>query len=120
MLTKRSILFLVLSLFSMGCTSQATSEECDGCWSPKLNFDIEGKGFISSLLFISGQSYALTMNNRELQSQGKQNFFCKEGDIGSRLLIEILNAEFEGSVGADKATSEIAKGLKNQFPCTGL
>jgi hypothetical protein len=104
-------------IFMSGISLSCASDSCEGCWEPKLNFDIGDKGFESSLIFISGQSYALTASNRNLQAQGKENYFCKDGDIGSKVLVDILNEGLSGTVTAEDVTRVIAVGLRLKYPC---
>ena len=98
-------------------STSCAAEKCEDCWEPKLNFDIEGKGFMGSMIFISGQSYALSISNEELASKGKENFFCKEGSVGSKELIDILNQKLKGVVSAEEVTEQIVLGLKASYPC---
>lgn len=106
-------LFFIFLCFSYGHSHAA----CDDCWVPDLNFDIENQGLIRSMIFISGHSYSISMSNRELNEQEKENFFCKEGDVGSSELVEILNNRLSGVVSSEQVTLAIADGLKKRYPC---
>lgn len=95
------------------------SAGCEDCWEPRLNFDIDGQGFMGSMIFISGQSYALSATSDELKRKGAEGYFCATGDIGSKELIEILNKRLSGVVTAEKVTQQIVEGLKERYPCEG-
>lgn len=105
------------TIFIFVLLTSCTSYACEDCWEPKLNFDIEEKGFLESMIFISGQSYALSASNEELEFKGKENFFCKQGSVGSKELIDILNQKLKGVVSAEEVTAQIILGLKTTYPC---
>ncbi len=86
-------------------------------WVPVLNFDIEGRGFLGSMIFISGHSYSLSSSNELLERQGKLNFFCKKGGVGSKELIDLLNEQLVGVVTAEEVTKVITNGLVAKYPC---
>ncbi len=105
---------LFFTFFSIG----VRAESCENCWEPKLNFDIEGRGFASTMIFISGQSYAITMINGELRKENKNNFFCTNKKIiSSKKLIQWLNNRLEGVVTAEQITKNISIFLKENYPC---
>ena len=109
-LKKHFLLFFTFTLSSIGCGSEY--------WTPDLHFDIEGKGFTSSMIFISGQSYSLSSSNKIILMEGKVNFYCSELEISSKILIEILNSDLSGIVSAEKVTESINRGLMKKYPCT--
>lgn len=110
------LLFLLLLPPLM--SSAEKPSPCEDCWSPKLNFDIEGGGFKQSMVFISSYSYSLTTTNKLLRTVGKSNYFCGTADeVGSKELIEILNSSLSGEVTAENVSFAIAVGLMNKYPC---
>ena len=109
-------LLLIIVTLLIGQSSYADSI-CEECWVPKLEFDIEGMGTISTMIFISGHSYSLSETNRILNEQGKENFFCKNGNVSSNELIAILNKSLKGVVTSEQVTAEISNGLKSKYPC---
>lgn len=87
-------------------------------WTPKPQFNIEDSSYIETLTFVSGMSYALTESNNELQKQNKANFMCNSPSaIGSKIIIEILNSKYKGSITSEQAVSGVVLGLKERFPC---
>lgn len=86
-------------------------------WMPKLNFDIEGHGFIKSMIFISGYDYALNATNSELKKRGMKNFYCHSGLISSKTLIDILNNKLLGVVSAEDVDKAIRQGLVENYFC---
>lgn len=63
-------------------------------------------------------AYALTESNNELQKQNKANFICNPpSTIGSKLIIDILNSKYKGSITSEQAVSGVVLGLKERFPC---
>jgi hypothetical protein len=98
--------------------SASFSEECgEGCYTIKLNFDIEGIGYERSAIFLSGYSYGLALNEQALRKQGKVNFFCKDGDVDHKELLEMLNAKLSGVVTADIVAATAAEELTEKYPC---
>ena len=87
------------------------------CWEPHLRFDIEGKGLMISLAFISGYNYSVSEANRILSLQGKDNYFCKGEAISSKEMIEWLNARLAGIVSAEVVARERSEALATQYPC---
>lgn len=95
-----------------------SDSECEDCWTPKLNFDIEGEGFFSTMIFISGHSHAISSASAELSKQHKENFFClKDNNMSSQELIEILNSKLSGVVTSEQLTESIIKALTEKYPC---
>ena len=112
---KKSALIAVVLSLGLSCVSEANQE----IWVPQPNFRIEDSDYRQTLIFISGMAYALTANNAALRGQSKSNFYCVPGPgvIGSKLLIEILNAKFSGRVSAEAAMASVTEGLLERFPC---
>lgn len=108
----------IVSLLAAFLLVNSALADCHDCWKPSLNFDIEKQGFMGSMIFISGQSYALSASNKELSEQGKDGFFCKKGEVGSKEIIEILNGKLSGVVTSEEVTRQIVAGLKERYPCT--
>ncbi len=111
---KSALLAVVLSLGLFGI-GEANQES----WVPQPNFRIEQSDYRQTLIFISGMAYALTGNNAALKNQNKSNFYCVPGSavIGSKLLIEILNAKYSGRVSSEAAVAAVMEGLLERFPC---
>jgi hypothetical protein len=87
-------------------------------WTPQPKFRIENGSYTETLIFVSGIAYALTASNSELKDSGAKNFFCAENkQIGSKLLIDILNTKYTGSITSEQAIETIVQGLKKRFPC---
>lgn len=109
--------FLACMILS-SLSANTYSNDCPdpGCWRPQLNFDIEELGFMNSMIFISGQSYALSAIQNILTNR-KDPVFCGLEDVSSRELIEILNASLSGVVTSEQVTNEIMEGLKANYPC---
>ena len=93
------------------------SVACDSSWQPKLDFDIEGYGFMVSMAFISGHSYSLTTSNKVLLDKGKKNYFCGNLVVSSEELIEILNEDLRGEVTSEQVSEAIKQGLMARYPC---
>ena len=110
----RLILILVTALSSI-----ALYAEENKAWDARTNFNIEHANYIETLTFISGISYALTESAKELTKQKKTNFFCvpENLEIGSELLVSILNSKHSGSIPPEIAIATISKGLAERFPC---
>lgn len=108
----------LLSLFLVFLCSCSFAEKCEDCWTPKFNFELEDRNFIETMIFISGHSYSLSGTNKELDRQGKDNFFCKNGSVGSNELIDILNSKLSGRVSAEKVNAVIINGLLEKYPCS--
>jgi hypothetical protein len=87
-------------------------------WTPQPKFRIENGSYTETLIFVSGIAYTLTTSNLELKHAGRRNFFCAEDkQIGSKLLIDILNAKHTGSITSEQAIETVVQGLKKSFPC---
>jgi len=108
------LVFISIAFFGSKVLSDS---DCKDCWTPKLNFDLEGGGFFSTMIFISGHSYAISSANTLLFEQGKQNFFCREGVMSSEELIDILNSKLTGNVTSEQVTESIVAGLTERYPC---
>ena len=109
---------LVYIPVSFSSAMALSDSECEDCWTPKLNFDIEKGGFFSTMIFISGQSYAISSTSAELTKLNKENFFCrKESNMSSQELIEILNSKLSGVVTSEQVTEKIIEGLIEKYPC---
>ena len=112
--TMRIITLLLLVVLS----STSFSSECgEGCYTIELNFDIEGHGYEKSAVFISGYSYGLALNASELENQGKANYFCKEGSVDHKEILDLLNAKLSGIVSADLVAETATRVLKEKYPC---
>lgn len=109
-------LMLSLTALLIGAAFAKSNSEA---WTPNPHFRIEQRSFKETLIFIAGVSYALTSSNSELKQLGKQNFFClKDSDnVGSKLLIDILNEKHTGSITSEQAIETIVQGLKKRYPC---
>ena len=107
--------FILASLFFL--YSCIAAEPCDDCWTPSFNFELEDRNFVETMTFISGHSYALSNSSQFLSKQSKANFFYKEGSVGSKELIEILNKKLSGSVTAEQISVTILIGLIEKYPC---
>ena len=107
---------ILLSLLPLTvCISLADSSSR---WTPQPKFRIDNGTYSETLIFVSGISYALMASNSELKRTGAKNFFCaRDREIGSKLLIDILNARHTGSITSDQAIETIVRGLKKRFPC---
>jgi len=107
---------LTLSLIMLpACISLADSSSS---WTPQPKFRIENRSYTETLIFVSGIAYALAASNLELKHSGAKNFFCAENrQIGSKLLIDILNAKHTGSITSEQAIETIVQGLRKKFPC---
>ena len=106
----------VMLLFTVSVTGfrPANAE----AWKPEPKFDVEGSRYIETLTFISGISYTLTEINNELKRQSKTSFICGAPDaIGTKLIIEILNQRYIGSITSEQAIEAIVLGLKERYPC---
>ena len=115
--TMKKIILLFTFLITLGSIYPVYSDSCEGCWTPKLAFDIDGRGFLASMTFIAGISYALEMNDKVLKSKGIKNFYCKTEVLTSKELIEILNEKLTGVVDAETVTSTIEVELQKSYPC---
>lgn len=114
-ISKYLLVFISISLLS---TMVFSDSECEDCWTPKLNFDLEDGGFVSTMIFISGHSHAISSASAELSKQQKENFFCrKDNNMSSQELIEILNSKLSGNVTSEQVTESIAQGLMEKYPC---
>ena len=99
-------------------SSTSFASDCgEGCYTIKLNFDIEESGYEKSAIFISGYTYGLQLSEQALRKQGKANFFCKDGDVNHKEILDILNAELRGIVSADLVAETVKEGLKRIYPC---
>lgn len=87
------------------------------CWVPKLNFDIEGAGFVKSMIFLSGQSYALSAVQDLAMNQKSSPLFCGLEYVSSKEVIEIVNASLSGVVTSEQVTDTVIKGLANKYTC---
>jgi len=107
---------ILLSLLPLTmCISLADS---NSRWTPQPKFRIDNGSYTETLIFVSGISYALTASNSELKHTGVKNFFCAhDNQIGSKLLIDILNAKHTGNITSEQAIETIVQGLKRRFPC---
>ena len=106
---KWSILVILLM-----AVSSASAEE----WSPNPKFNIEGSNYTETLIFISGITYALTESNNELMKQNKSTFACNlPNEIGSKLVIKILNGKHKGVITSEQAIFSVVQGLKEMYPC---
>ena len=106
---KTSILTILVLITT--CVSAET-------WKPDPKFNIEGSNFVETLTFISGISYALSQSNQELKKQRKPSFICNApSTIGSKLLMDILNSKYKGSITSEQAIYAIIQGLKERYPC---
>jgi hypothetical protein len=111
----RHILTLLFLIALIVCISLAESSPS---WTPQLKFRIENRSYTETLIFVSGISYALTASNSELKHTGTKNFFCvQDNQIGSKLLIDILNAKHTGNITSEQAIKTVVQGLKKKFPC---
>jgi hypothetical protein len=85
-------------------------------WAPKPNFKLENANYVETLTWVSGFSYALT----ETAKISKSGAYClpPQGPIGSKELIEILNATFPGqTISAESASAALLIGVRHRFPC---
>ena len=110
----RVLTFLLLAIFS---TTLFSSECGEGCYTIELNFDIEDNGYEKSAIFISGYTYGLMLNEQALRKQGKANFFCKDGDVVHKEILDLLNAKLSGVVSADLVAETAKEGLRKKYPC---
>lgn len=107
--------FLFFSCFGVDVVF---AKKCDQCWSPNLGFDIEGAGQKQSMVFISGYSYSLNSTTSLLRTKGQKNYFCYDGVITSKILINILNSKLNGTVTAEQVDWAIKQGLLEKYPCS--
>jgi len=49
---------------------------------------------------------------------GKENFFCKAGDVEHKEILAILNEKLTGTVSADQVDDTIVNGLVEKYPCS--
>jgi hypothetical protein len=117
-ITALGLVMLVLSLQTL-FVGAAFAESAPKVWSPDPHFRIEQRSYQETLIFIAGISYALTSSNAELKRLGKKNFFCMKDaeSVGSKLLIDILNEKYTGSITSEQAIENITEGLKKRYPC---
>jgi hypothetical protein len=110
----RLIFIAITALYSLMLYAQEGTQ-----WVARTNFNIEDGSYTETLVFISGVSYALTEAAKELKKQQRQNFFCAPNtqQIGSELLVSILNSKHQGSISPETAISTITKELAARFPC---
>lgn len=113
-----ALLLLVLSLEAL-LVGMASANSSPKAWTPDPHFRIEQSSYQETLIFIAGVSYALTSSNAELKRLGKKNFFCMKDaeSVGSKLLIDILNVKYTGSITSEQAIENITEGLKKRYPC---
>lgn len=116
-ITMKKTTLIITLLMIFGQISPVLPSSCEGCWTPKLAFDIDGRGFLASMTFIAGMSYALEMNDNALKKKGVNNFYCKKEVLTSKELVEILNRELVGVVDAETVTNVIEDGLRKNYPC---
>ena len=108
---------LTLLLLAFISTTSFASDCGEGCYTIKLNFDIEESGYKKSAIFISGYTYGLQLSEQALRKEGKANFFCKDGDVNHKEILDFLNAELSGIVSADLVAETAKEGLRRRYPC---
>jgi hypothetical protein len=89
-------------------------------WTPQVKFKLETSNYSETLLWVSGFSYALTETAKESKKLGARGTYClpSSGVIGSRELLEILNAKYAGqTITSEIAAATLLLGVKQRFPC---
>lgn len=88
-------------------------------WTPRPKFSVDGGGYLETIIFMSGISYALTYSNEQLKSKGLENFYCYNGEgIGpTKVLDDIVNSKLAGNHSSEEVLEVLMEGLKEKFPC---
>jgi len=110
--------FSTISILAIFFCFNSQASDCDSCYTVNLTFDIEGVGHEKSSIFISGYTHALISSGKLLRMNGKENFFCKAGDVEHKEILAILNEKLTGTVSADQVDDTIVNGLVEKYPCS--
>jgi len=89
-------------------------------WKPEVKFQLETADFSQTMIWVSGFGYALSAVGRMPDEPNHKRRFCtpKNGYIGSKEIMEILNKKFEGqTITSEQATAEIIKEIPSKYPC---
>ncbi|MFR0690915.1 hypothetical protein ACLUTX_16050 [Enterobacterales bacterium AE_CKDN230030158-1A_HGKHYDSX7] len=108
---KKSALALT---FLLGSSTTFSAE-----WTPKPNFSIDGAGYVETLAFISGISYALTYSNAAMRSKGLPGFYCPGANIKltSEQIINLINEKTSGEQSSEKLMQILITQLSEKYPC---
>jgi len=109
----RTLIFCALAIATPGANSSEA-------WVPEVNFQLEDADYIRTLTWVSGFGYALDAIGRITIEHNQTRVFCTpvDGYIGSKELLEILNAKFAGqTITSEEATVEIMDKLPSRYPC---
>jgi len=88
-------------------------------WTPEVKFKLETGSNKDTLLWVSGFAYALTETAKEAKKLSRGTYCLPPaGSIGSKELLDILNASFAGqTISSETAASALLVGVKQRFPC---
>jgi hypothetical protein len=85
-------------------------------WTPQVKFDFEGGSYLETLIWVSGFGYAVDALGPNPESRS----ICalKDQHIGSKILLEVLNNDFEGQqITSEQATKVLVGELHRRYPC---
>ncbi len=107
---------LIFSMLALAMTGADSSE----AWVPVVKFQLEDADYIHTLTWVSGFGYALEAIGKMPDGPNHKRRFCSpiNGYIGSKEILEILNAKFEGqTITSEQATAEIIDKIPSRYPC---
>ena len=108
-----TVLLLLVSTTAFAADPPAT-------WSANPKFDIEGTSEAETLVFIAGMSYGLSFLNQAYKDAGMNVGICLADEkkfIGTREIVDILNAAGKKTYSSDQATSTAVQELAKRNPC---
>ena len=110
--------FRIYAIFTLlGIASVSNGTEI---WVPVVKFQLEDADYIRTLTWVSGFGYALDAVARTPNANNNNLGYCipKDGYIGSKVLLEILNNKFAGqTITSEQATAEIMDKISIKYPC---
>ena len=97
------------------------SSKCFSEWKPDLRFSIEGAGYIETLTFVSGFSYALSYYIAYSKSMdGRNSVVCIDPRIlTSEILVGLANEGLSGSVSSEEFSIYVVEALARKYSCSG-